>query len=167
MMPRLASLIFTAAGCSIAGTVMKPTALLALVLLTACSSSMDMADSQSFDCGQGQAIEVRAGLDRRIGEGAFGEQFEMLVEIANNSHEDVTVTSVRVEQLSADGAPYRFDNSYRKFDQLIEEGKDHTFHLPMTGRALNVTSSRPLELVVHVLLANGDSYRCSFDVSGR
>lgn len=133
---------------------------------------MDMADSQSFDCGQGQDIEVRAGLDRRIGEGAFGEQFEMLVEIANNSHEDVTVTSVRVEQLSSHNAAYRFENSYRKFDQLIEEGKDHTFHLPMSGRAVRnvgdgVTSSQGLELVVHVLLANGDSYRCSFDVSAR
>lgn len=147
---------------------MKTAALLALVLLTACSSSMDMIDAQSFDCNQGQDIEVRAGLDRRIGEGAFGEQFEMLVEIANNSHEDVTVTSIRVEQVSSERAQYRFDNSYRKFDQLIEEGKDKTFHLPMSGRPLrnmgSVTSSQPLELVVHVLLANGDSYRCSFDV---
>ncbi len=148
---------------------MKASALFAILLLTACSSSMDMADSQSFNCDQGQDIEVRAGLDRRIGEGAFGEQFEMLVEIANNSHEDVTVTSIRVEQMSSDSAAYRFDNSYRKFDQLIEEGKDHTFHLPMTGRARKLESVRSsLELVVHVLLANGDSYRCSFDVgSGR
>ncbi len=152
---------------------MKLTALFAILLLAACgSSSMDMVDAQAFNCDQGQDIEVRAGLDRRIGEAAFGEQFEMLVEIANNSHEDVTVTSVRVEQTSSESAAYRFDNSYRKFDQLIEEGKDHTFHLPMTGRALrtldSVTSSRPLELLVHVLLANGDSYRCSFDVgSGR
>ena len=133
---------------------------------------MDMVDAQAFDCGQGQDIEVRAGLDRRIGEGAFTEQFEMLVEIANNSHEDVTVTSVRVEQTSSENAQYRFDNSYRKFDQVIEEGKDHVFHLPMTGRPLRdlgrVTSSQPLELAVHVLLANGDSYRCAFDVgSGR
>jgi hypothetical protein len=152
---------------------MKLTALFAILLLTACgSSSMDMVDAQSYNCDQGQDIEVRAGLDRRIGEAAFGEQFEMLVEIANNSHEDVTVTSVRVEQMSSENALYRFDNSYRKFDQLIEEGKDHVFHLPMTARALRntdrVTSSQPLELAVHVLLANGDSYRCSFDVgSGR
>lgn len=148
-------------------------ALFAILLLTGCgSSSMDMVDAQSFNCDQGQDIEVRAGLDRRLGEGAFGEQFEMLVEIANNSHEDVTVTSVRVAQLRSDNALYRFDNSYRKFDQLIEEGKDHVFHLPMTARALRdtgrVTSSQPLELAVYVLLANGDSYRCSFDVgSGR
>lgn len=153
---------------------MKLTALVAILLLTGCgSSSMDMVDAQSFNCDQGQDIEVRAGLDRRIGEGAFGQQqFEMLVEIANNSHEDVTVTAVRVEQMSSENALYRFDNSYRKFDQLIEEGKDHVFHLPMTARALQssgrVTSSQPLELAVHVLLANGDSYRCSFDVgSGR
>jgi hypothetical protein len=153
--------------------VKKTAALLALVLSTACSSGMDMADTQSFDCNQGQDIEVRAGLDRRIGEGSFGEQFEMLVEIANNSHEDVTVTSIRVEQMAdSQNAQYRFDTSYRKFDELVEEGKDETFHLPMTGRALrnmgSVTSSQPLVLVVHVLLANGDSYRCSFDVgSGR
>jgi len=151
---------------------MKLSALFAILLLTACgSSSMDMVDAQAFNCDQGQDIEVRAGLDRRIGEAAFGEQFEMLVEIANNSHEDVTVTSVRVEQMRSENALYRFDNSYRKFDQLIEEGKDHVFHLPMTARALRtdrVTSSQPLELAVHVLLANGDSYRCSFDVgSGR
>jgi hypothetical protein len=151
---------------------MKATALFAILFLTACGSSMDVIDAEAFNCDQGQDIEVRAGLDRRIGEGAFGEQFEMLVEIANNSHEDVTVTSVRVEQTSSENAPYRFDNSYRKFDQLIEEGKDHVFHLPMTARALrstgSVTSSQPLELAVHVLLANGDSYRCSFDVgSGR
>ena len=151
---------------------MKRIAPFALVLLAACASSTDVIDNQVMNCDSGQDIEVRVGIggDRTAlhSMGGAEDQFEILVEVANNSHEDLTVKSVKVDQHTPDVADYRIDNSWRKFDQLIEEGKDHTFHLPTRGRvqrqAMRDLTGQGIELDVTVALTNGDSYRCQFSV---
>lgn len=151
---------------------MKCLAPFALVLLAACASSTDVIDNQIMNCDSGQDIEVRAGIggDRtRLSMDGTEDQFEILVEVANNSHEDLTVKSVKIDQHTPDVADYRIDSSWRKFDQLIEEGKDHTFRLPTRGRAqrqaMRDLTGQGIELDVTVALTNGDSYRCQFVVA--
>lgn len=150
---------------------MKLTALLAIAFLTACASSTDVIDSRLFNCDAGQDIEVQAGIggDRTtLHMDGTEDQFEILVEVANNSHEDVTVKSVKVDQHTPDVAAYRIDNSWRNFDQLVEEGKDHVFRLPTRGRvqrqSMRDVTGQGIELDVTVALTNGDSYRCQFAV---
>lgn len=148
---------------------MKTIALLAIALLTACASK-DLIENRSLDCASGQDIEVQVGYEGAGSSLGNEDRFEMLVEVANNSDDDLTVASIRVEQPSDTNATYRIDSSFRKFDQVIEEGKDHVFRLPVTGRELprrdtrTVTTAAASRIFVHVHLTNGDSYRCSFDV---
>jgi hypothetical protein len=154
---------------------MKTVALLAIAFaFVSCASSDGIIDERLLDCGPGQAISIEAGLDSqfRLHEDGTEDRLDLIVEVSNNSNGDVTVKAIRAEQQHADDASYRFDSGYRKFDQVIEEGKDFTFHLPLSGRGVfrdpNVQryGDRGLELVVTVILANGDSHRCLFVVGG-
>lgn len=149
---------------------MKRLALLAIALLASCASSDGLIDEQLRDCGPGGDISVIAGFDNMpAGESVNEDRFDLLIEVSNNSHGEVTVKSVRLEQQHPEMASYRIQNVWRTFDQVIEEGKDETFRLPVVGRrAISRDSrdamfgSRGLELAVTVTLSNGDSYRCLF-----
>lgn len=147
---------------------MKLVALFAIALAAACSSS-DIVDNRSLNCESGQDIEVRVGIDGASYVEGREDRFDLMVEVANNSHGEVTVDFIRIEQPSDSGARYRIESSYRKFGQLIEEGKDHTFALPTSGQPLSVDprmvrSSGGTVIYVHVGLTNGDLYRCSFSL---
>lgn len=156
---------------------MKLIALLAIACLVSCASSTDVIDERFLDCSSGQDISVMAGFDQPVGgeNAAVDDRFELLVQVSNNSNGDLTVTSIRAEQSHTDSAQYRVDNAFRRFDQVVEEGKDHTFHLPMMGRAVYRdprtravgSSTGGLQLIVTVALSNGDSYRCAFEMSAR
>jgi hypothetical protein len=148
---------------------MKTLLILALTLAAACSSSNDLIDKQFFNCASGQDISVAAGLDSAVNtEDAFDDRFAILVEVSNNSHADVTVESIRVEQIASSSARYLFDRAYRTYDQVIEPGKDHLFELATNGRmaarSSDVRSAAPLGLDVFVTLSNGSRYRCGFSV---
>ena len=142
----------------------------ALTLLLSCATSDGVIDQRTLECTSGQDVSIDAGFDGRIGtmEGA-DDRFDLVVEVSNNSHEEVTVSYIRADQMDRRNARYAVDRSYRKFDQVIEEGKDHAFRLPMTGRALRydpnqVSFGQAPELAVTVALSNGDSYRCFFSI---
>lgn len=147
---------------------MRLLAPLAIALLVSCSSGSDLIDSRTLRCGPGEALEIAAGIDaRELSDDPIDQRFDLIVEVSNNSHEDVTVTSIRVEQPLHENARFIIENSYRQFDQVIEEGKDHTFRLPMIGRGVGLRGTRTptahaFELNVTVVLSNGDSYRCPF-----
>lgn len=149
---------------------MKALALSAIVLFAACSSATDVIDERTLPCDSGQDISVMAGVNGTLrGDLGRDDRFELLVEVSNNSHEDLYVRLIRVQQLSADDALYQIDGASQRFDQLVEEGKDHTFRLPLTGRlrtssTRSISGDRGIELAVTVGLTNGDSYRCVFDV---
>ena len=154
---------------------MKRTSLLAILMLTACSSATDVIDERTLRCDAGQDIEVLAGIDspRPLSSDGTEDRFDLMVEVANNSHEDVTVKTLRVDQIAAHTTPYRISGYGRGFNQLIEQGKDHLFRLPVTGRAYRMTredvigGSSGLEISVTVVLSNGDSYRCPFAIGVR
>lgn len=144
--------------------------LLLALLLPACSSSTDLIDQRSLGCDPGQDVSIQAGLNGAREQGMGSDRLDVVVEVSNNSHDEVTVTFVRVDQGNAGEAPYRIENSYRRFDQVIPEGEDHTFELPTTGRinpqssTRSISSSQGIEMIVTVGLSNGDSYRCVFAV---
>lgn len=149
---------------------MKIVASLAIALLVSCASATDVMDDRQLGCDPGQDISIMAGVDAPgLHMDGTHDQFDAIVEISNNSHEEVTVKTIRVEQVENESSPYLVESGYGKYDQVIPEGKDHAFKIPLTGRAAQNTRSlraQPgLELSVHVVLTNGDSYLCRFVVA--
>ena len=150
---------------------MKIIASLAIALLLSCASATDVIDQQHLGCDPGQDISIMAGVDAPgLHMDGTRDQFDAIVEISNNSHEEVTVKTIRVEQVANDSSPYLVETGYGKYDQVIPAGKDHTFKVQLRGRAAqNATRalrSQPgLEIAVNVALTNGDSYLCRFDVA--
>jgi hypothetical protein len=153
---------------------MKSVALLAILLVASCASDSQIRDHRSLGCESGQDIDLMVGLSKDdVSEYSTGDdRFEVLVNVSNNSHEELTVTAVRIEQTGPDRSRYQVDPVARRLDHLLPAGKEHTFHLPATGRIRGVTDLRSsldeqatgVHLAVTVNLANGDSYRCEFDV---
>ena len=149
---------------------MKTIALLSIsLLLFACASSDDFTERRQLDCKSGEALEVRAGVDQesleRSGTGSGMIQF--LIEVANNSHQDVTVKTVGVTSRRTDTAP--FENVVKTVNQDIAEGTEHLFKLPTTvfarlpGRSPR--SDENYEFSVLVNLTNGDAYVCHFEAT--
>jgi hypothetical protein len=146
---------------------MRLSALPALLLLAACASPAAIVDQRSFKCAPGQDISIRAVLTHPSAAREAGGPLKYQVEISNNSHNDVTVTYVRIQPRGKDLD--RLDESVsRSFDQLIPAGEDHLFEIPATeawvlspdfGQRLE---ARRVRFVARVSLANGDSYQCEF-----
>jgi len=144
---------------------MKTTAALVLLLSVACASSTGVIDKRMFKCEPGQDIGIAAGFDDGSRSEEFGQR-EFLVQVANNSHNEVTVTSVRVEPSNRNRIP--LDGAFQSEDVTIAEGEDHVFHLP-TRVSLTHERTRDLpldgrvvEFYVTVVLSNGDQYQCPF-----
>lgn len=145
---------------------MRATALL-LLLLAACASPTAVIDNRTFRCGPGQDIEIRAGiLDPTATREAAGTLM-YIVEIANNSHNDVTVQSIRLAPRGGEDQSM-LKPVVRNVDQSIPEGEDHVFEIPasdvwlQSGGLEPVLARQRLEFDATVRLTNGDSYHCSF-----
>lgn len=129
-------------------------------------------DTRHLQCGPGQDIEVLAGIiDPAVTRETAGPIMYM-VEIANNSHNDVWVKSIRLEPggaLSNSG----LNTVHREFDQLIPEGEDHLFEIPASDVWIRSNDfwrqidQRRLEFSTTVTLSNGDSYHCRFQTQWR
>jgi hypothetical protein len=148
-----------------------------LVFSAACASSTDVIDSEVLACGPGQALEIQAGV-----EGARGgrtiestEDLVFLVEVANNSHEDVVIEAIRIEPDRASRMGANVEPVYKVVNEEILQGKDHLFRFPAmrkmmsavtadSSRSSRQSAGQPPEMMVTVLVKNGDSYRCSFSL---
>jgi hypothetical protein len=150
---------------------MKLTALLfALLLATACASPTAVIDRRDLDCRGGQDVGIAAAFEdarrsEQVGQPSF------VVEVANNSHADVTVTSVKVEPSQRNRV--RYATAFDGDDVTIAGGDAHVYRLPATAplapdpeisRAPLDRLDRALALFVTVALSNGDHYRCEFFV---
>lgn len=155
---------------------MKKTIAALTLLLFACSSATDVIDQRSMECGPGQDLEIRAGLAPPEVAGSVG-QLMFLVEVANNSHADVTVDHILIAPLQGQRerpGQVALERVHRSVKQLIAEGTEHVFELPASRFRL---PSSPTELEfeglggyefsVQVVLTNGDAYRCPFAVELR
>jgi hypothetical protein len=151
---------------------MKTIALCSILLFAACSSSDGLIDKRSLECGPGAAIEIEAGLDspRVRGTELRDDNITLLVEVTNNSHEDITVRNIYAEQLSTQDANYLLDRGHLAPNATLSEDDSRTFKLPVSGRPVPNFDPRrarggdELVLALTVELANGDSYRCRFSV---
>jgi hypothetical protein len=145
---------------------LKTLLLLAVALLAACASPTAVIDQRSFNCGPGQDLEIRAGLEDPLrGEAAALGQLTFLVEVANNGGADVTVKSITVEPRMRGDVEMR--GVTRDFDQTVAEAEEQVFRLPATDfgtviRGDATTLPRAFEFLVVVRLTNGDVYRCPF-----
>lgn len=156
---------------------MKTTmAVLTSLLLFACSSATDVNDQRSMDCGPGQDLEIRAGLAPPEVAGSVG-QLMFLVEVANNSHNDVTVDHILIEPQQGQRrrqGQVALERVHRSVKTFIAEGTEHVFELP-ASRFQAPSSAMDSEFAalggyefsVQVVLTNGDSYRCPFAVDLR
>lgn len=144
---------------------MKTTALLlSLLLFAACASPTAVIDQHNFNCDAGQPLSIAAGFDPGA-QGELGNR-EFVVEVANNSEQDVTVKQVRVE--GTDRNPW-IGRAYETKEVTIASGEDHLFRLkasvPYGQSAVQPTLGRRsavVEIQATVLLLNGDVYRCLF-----
>ena len=153
---------------------MKPSVLLLLLLAADCASKDGFIDERVFDCEAGQLVTVQAGLDvpgaRMEG---MDDQHTLVVTVGNNGPQEITVKAIRADQMPDALARYRFNSGYRNFDQVIPEGDDAEFRIPMAGRPVQPEvdstgrSHQNVQFDVLVLLANGDQYRCRFEIPMR
>jgi len=148
---------------------MKITTLLcSVLLLAACASSTAVIDKRTFNCGEpGLDVGIEGGFEDPRQAEQIGER-NFLVEVSNNSHAEITVTSVRVEPSNRNRV--RYDVAFDGEDVVIAEGDAHLFRLPARrGMTLDppIDPSRTrnedfVEFYVMVVLSNGDQYRCNF-----
>jgi hypothetical protein len=144
-----------------------------LALLAGCASSAAIPND-AMQCGPGQDLEIRAGLGDPKTSDNFG-QYVFLVEVANNSHEDVTVKRVRVDPRPTERYGTRsraLNGGSQKYDQTIVQGTEHVFELASSASMMapdlrDVVQPGEYELMVTVELTNGESYRCPFLVQTR
>jgi hypothetical protein len=138
-----------------------------LFLFFACASATDVIDQRALGCGPGQDIEVRAGLAPPEIANTIG-QMVFLVEVANNSHEDLTVDSIVIDPTRTPPGQRPLQRTAKDVDQLIAEGTEHVFELPTAYQAMyesldpRSAGQGRHEFSVTVKLTNGDSYRCPF-----
>lgn len=146
---------------------MKTTLLFAVVLLAACASPTAVIDQRAIPCGPGQEIGIAAGFEDGTEAGQYG-QLAFLLEVANNSHDDITVLSVRVEPGQRNRV--RFEPSFDSTKVAIPEGEAHTYRLPTRivtspdadSSARAAVSRSSFEFFATVSLSNGDHYHCRF-----
>jgi len=148
--------------------------LLALLLFSACASSDGFSENQNFDCAPGQPITIVAGIDsiRASGTEVVDDQHTVSVIVANNSHQDIVVKYVRVDQRPDEGATYRLETGYRTVDEIVAEGEEVDLKVPMSGRSVapvgeTMRRNRSILLDVSVGLGNGDRYHCEFEIPVR
>lgn len=155
---------------------MKTSLFLAIVLVAGCASKDGFIDQQQFNCEPGQIVSILAGLDDPVGtrmEGVMDDQHTLRVLVGNNSQEDMVVSVIRAEQIVDQTDMYRFSNGYRAVNETIPEGKEAEFRIPMTGRTIQPEfgdprgANRPVSLAVTVAFANGDQYRCRYEIQVR
>ncbi len=148
---------------------MKTTALLfSVLLLAACASPTAVIDKRTYKCDEPDLdVGIQGGFEDPRQAEQIGER-NFLIEVSNNSHGEITVTSVRVEPSNRNRV--RYDVAFDGKDAVIAEGDAHLFRLP-ARQALSmdppIDPSRMrnadfVEFFVTVELANGDQYRCDF-----
>ena len=147
-------------------------ALLLVLLLAACASPTAVMDKRSLPCGPGQDIEVRAGIDDGTITQEIGGELQYLVEVANNSHHDVTVKQIRIQPIRQ--YVEEIDSASKTFDQVVPEGDAHVFEIPTGALSRSTHFDRKIlggtsrvEFSVLVSLSNGDSYHCAFEAVWR
>lgn len=144
-------------------------ALLSLLLSAACASN-DGFVKETDACGPESRIGVEAGWDGQssTSDRMVDSRLTLLVRVANNSDEEITVKNVRADPMLPErDAMYEIERGARDFSTLIAEGDDSTFEIPMMtrrrmqDRTTGVRASG-VDVAVTVLLEPEKTLRCRF-----
>jgi len=156
---------------------MKSIALLfaVLFLLASCATNDGFIADDVRQCEPGDPVEIAAGvLKPDVG---MDGRLTVLVEVANNSTDDITVDYVRIEGHNSfrqdederQRGSYDFQGGSRSFGQEIKEGEDARFEVPVTVHLRNMTDAQlmrgvtiAVDAAVTVKLADGSASRCAF-----
>lgn len=152
---------------------MKANALLCAVLVllsAACASKDGFVEDRVNACKEGEKVSLRAGISQqsRPGERIPG-QLDVIVEVANNSGEAITVDYVRVEPMPMDDdSAYEISGGQSNDDRAIADGEAATFDIVMTALLRSRSMNEPrlsgsvLDSSVVVGLKDGQTFRCRF-----
>lgn len=154
---------------------MKVTALLSVLLLSAaCASNDGFVRDTVKTCQPGADLEIQAGIDAGAPNNErFDDQIDMIVEVSNNSHEDVTVKTVRVDPSHADSGRVDVVGGSKEVDEDVPEAQSKMFEIPITVRRRGVlgpqspsrVTAQWVDFAVTVVLSDGEAYRCSFRIA--
>jgi hypothetical protein len=144
--------------------------LVLLLLLAACASRDGLVDERTRDCSAGQDVSIDLNLNvPTVMTENTTDNLTMFVTIGNNSTHDIEVKAIRVEPGFAAQERYSLESSYGEYNQVIVPGDDEEFRLPVLGRAgtrqgYRRGSSNTMDVALSVYMADGDKFRCVFDV---
>lgn len=139
----------------------------ALLLVTACASSDGLVKNEIMG-GPGQDIAVGiVDLDTPLGtldrEGT--RQYTVHLEVTNMTDVPLTVEKIVITPSQSGGA-FQVQGTSRRFNEMIDPGKEHVFQIPLNGRLVRSflpEERRVVEFIVIVALTNGDSYFYTFE----
>lgn len=152
---------------------MKSLAPLILLVFLSCASGDGFVGESSHQCSPGDPIEINVGFE---GPSAPNQDFvddrlTLLVEIANNSDEDIIVESVRVDPQTPMSGQQRYELIGGSITprRTIAEADAFLFKVPMTARRTDERVPRGFsgvaEVAVSVSLEGGVRYRCRYRVA--
>ena len=138
-----------------------------LLLLTSCASNDGFIDQAVDTCQSGDALELQAGMGQAS---MFADgRATVVVEVSNNSNEDVTVSQVRVDPTSPDPQRFEVMGGTVTTPQEIAQGESHAFEVPITVRLKDQMAGQrqrgyavAVEANVSVKTTSGISSRCRF-----
>lgn len=138
------------------------------LILTACSSTNDL-ETRIVEGGPGQPITVGIAFvdnSNAIVDREGSRQYVVQVEVGNSIDTLLTVTQISI-RTDGSGA-FQVYPTVRKFNELIDPGKDHLFDVPVSGRLVrpwNFDLHEPHAVVLRVMvsLSNGDTYAYAFE----
>lgn len=138
-----------------------------LLLLTSCASNDGFVDQEVDTCQSGDELELQAGMGQAS---MFADgRATVVIEVSNNSSNDVTVSQVRVDPQSPDPQRFEVMGGTVTTPQDIKQGESHTFEVPITVRIKDQAAAPrqrgyaiALEAAVSVKTTSGISSRCRF-----
>lgn len=144
--------------------------LVLFLLIAGCASRDGLIDERTRDCSSGQEVSIDLHLNApTVMTENTTDNLTMLVTIGNNSTRDIEVKAIRVEPGFMAQEVYSLSSSYGEYNQVIIPGDDEEFKLPVLGKAGTRptdrrSGSKTMEIAVSVYMADGDKFRCVFDV---
>lgn len=145
-----------------------------LFLLSSCATNDGFVANDVRQCEPGDPVEIAAGVLQP--DVMMDGRLTVLIEVANNSDEDITVDMIRIDghnafsqQQQQQRIQYDFQGASRDFDQEIKEGEDARFEVPVTVRLRNMDDAQlargvtfAVDAAVTVKLTDGSASRCAF-----
>lgn len=146
---------------------------LVLSFSLACASGDGFVNEGVKQCSPGDPIAINVGFEPAGSPGRDNadDRLTLLVEVANNSDEEVVVQTIRVDPQTpmSNEQAYELTSAGISPRQPIAEADAFIFRVPMSVRRTSdyvpYSFSGVVDLAVSVALEDGTRYRCRFRAS--